>query len=332
MDKPEQAWMVRAGNDNTLIEDVEEKGAVAIGWPKVGKLSDLSTRAEVKKRYRERHPEDSDNRVAVNAGQLYRFMAKIQQGDYVLTYDKSEREILVGHVTGDYHEAPEVFGERYPRVRSVEWIKRIPRDNFSPSARNSLGSSLTVFRVNNHLAEIHKLTTGEKQPEEVEEEEEAPPFVDEVKAQSDELIADRISELDWHDFQDLVAGTLEALGFTAVSSSPGPDKGVDVVAHPDALGFEDPHIKVQVKHRKGKAGGPGVREFLGTLKGEERGLYVSTGGFTSDARHAAEGARQRVTLLDRDDFIQLLLDNYESLESEFKGMVPLRKVWVPSES
>jgi restriction system protein len=104
-----------------------------------------------------------------------------------------------------------------------------------------------------------------------------------------------------------------------------------VVAHPDALGFQDPRIKVQVKNRKGRAGGPAVRQFLGTLQGKERGLFVSTGGFTRDARHAADGAQQRVTLLDRDDFIQLLLENYESLESAFKGMVPLRKVWVPSE-
>jgi restriction system protein len=38
-----------------------------------------------------------------------------------------------------------------------------------------------------------------------------------------------------------------------------------------------------------------------------------------------------VTLLDRDAFIRILLEHYETLDPEFKAKVPLRKVWVPAE-
>lgn len=38
MTKPRHAWMVRAGNDNELADLVEEKNAVAIGWPEMGDL------------------------------------------------------------------------------------------------------------------------------------------------------------------------------------------------------------------------------------------------------------------------------------------------------
>ena len=41
---PKHAWMVRAGNDNELADLVEEKGAVAIGWTKMGDLSSLKAR------------------------------------------------------------------------------------------------------------------------------------------------------------------------------------------------------------------------------------------------------------------------------------------------
>ena len=165
----------------------------------------------------------------------------------------------------------------------------------------------------------------------VPEEEETPPFFDEVKAQADELIADLISQLDPYDFQDLVAGVLRAMGFRAVSSPPGPDRGIDIIAHPDPFGFERPRIKVQVKHRQGSVGGPEMRSFLGTLRAGDSGLYVSTGGFTRDAMLEAERSREPVKLLDRDDFIRLLLEHYEVLDSEFKAQVPLRKVWVPAE-
>lgn len=38
-----------------------------------------------------------------------------------------------------------------------------------------------------------------------------------------------------------------------------------------------------------------------------------------------------LTLLDRDDFIRVLLEHYDALDSEYKAQVPLRRVWVPAE-
>lgn len=333
MDRPQNAWMVRAGNDNELAPLVEEKNAVAIGWNAMGDVSALKTREAFKERYREVFPEHSDDRTNVNAGQIFRFSCRIEQGHYVLTYIKDSREIVIGTANGSYTYDPERFSSDYPHVRPVVWIKRVSRDDFSAPARNSLGSSLTVFQADNHLAEIHKLATGDVEAvDEAVEEDEEPPFFEETSAKANELIADLISHLDPYDFQDLVAALLRAMGFRAVSSPPGRDMGIDIVAHPDALGFERPRIKVQVKHRrKDSTGGSAMRSFLGTLREGDSGLYVSTGGFTGDARLEAERSREPVTLLDRDDFIDLLLEYYEELEPEHKSKVPLRKVWVPTE-
>jgi predicted Mrr-cat superfamily restriction endonuclease len=45
----------------------------------------------------------------------------------------------------------------------------------------------------------------------------------------------------------------------------------------------------------------------------------------------AERAREPAKLLDRDDFIRLLLEHYEALGPEYKAQIPLGKVWVPIE-
>ena len=119
------------------------------------------------------------------------------------------------------------------------------------------------------------------------------------------------------------------MGFRATSSSPGRDRGVDIIAHPDALGFGKPRIKVQIKHRSSSVSGPDMRNFLATVDRDESGLFVSTGGFTNDARLEAEKARETITLLDRDGFISLMLEHYEKLDPEFQAKVPLRKLWVP---
>ena len=52
MQKPEHAWMVRAGNDTELAYIVREEKVVAIVWSDMGELSDLKTR-EFKQRYRQ---------------------------------------------------------------------------------------------------------------------------------------------------------------------------------------------------------------------------------------------------------------------------------------
>jgi restriction system protein len=330
MTKPKHAWMVRAGNDNELADLVEDKNAVAIGWSNMGDLSEIRNRTQFRKRYQERFSEDSQWRISLNTGQVYRFAREIDMGDYVLTYDKTSRELVIGLIEGPYEYAPSVFSERYPHVRRVRWLKRVSRDDFSAPARNSLGSQPTVFQLDDHLAEIHKLAMATDEVP-LSTDDDAPRFFEDTKEKADELIADLISRLDPYDFQDLVAAVLRTMGFRAVSTSPGPDRGVDIIAHPDPFGFERPRIKAQVKHRKGKTSGPDMRSFIATLRAGDSGLYVSTGGFTDDARLEAERSREPVALLDREEFIHLLLEHYEVLDPEYKAQVPLRRVWIPVE-
>jgi restriction system protein len=49
-------------------------------------------------------------------------------------------------------------------------------------------------------------------------------------------------------------------------------------------------IVVEVKHRNGQMGSQQIRSFLGGRHKDDRGLYVSTGGFTKDALYEAERA------------------------------------------
>ncbi len=74
-----------------------------------------------------------------------------------------------------------------------------------------------------------------------------------------------------------------------------------------------------------------MSSFLGVLQDGDKGLYVSTGGFTKQAMQKAKNHQKTVTLLDRDGFIKLLLEHYEKLSSEYKAKVTLRRVWIPVE-
>ncbi len=61
-------------------------------------------------------------------------------------------------------------------------------------------------------------------------------------------------------------------------SPPGPDKGVDIIAHSDPLGIQGSRIKVQIKRRADRIKVDGVRSLLALLGEDDAGIFVSAEG------------------------------------------------------
>lgn len=108
-----------------------------------------------------------------------------------------------------------------------------------------------------------------------------------------------MSQLGWKGMERLVEDLLRAMGHCARVTPKGPDGRRDVIASPDALGLESPRIVAEVKHRKGAMGAPTARSFIGGLRVGDRGLYVSTWGFTKEARYEADDGARSVLPLTR---------------------------------
>lgn len=325
------AWMVRAGDDNELVEIFSAKKLVAIGWNAMGDVASLADREGFKRAYAAAYPDHSIRKANTNAGQIYRFYREMSVGDFVLSYDKATRVYKVGEITSDARYSPATI-DGYPNIRSVTWKAIVKRDDLSPSAKNTLGSTMTVFTFDSCAEEIRSRMglPGTLAPVPPSEEEDAAPYAEEVQGRADELISDIVSGLDAYEFQALVAGVLRAMGFRTKESDPGRDRGIDIVATSDAFGFSPPTIKVQVKHRTTKSSGPEIRSFISALNSEDKGIFISSGGFTEDARTEALRAGGRISLMERDDFISLMLERYVKLEPRFQAMVPLVMVWLPA--
>lgn len=60
-----------------------------------------------------------------------------------------------------------------------------------------------------------------------------------------------------------------------------------------------------------------------------RGLFVSTGGFSKDARYEAERASIPLTLMDLDDLVRAILEHYEAMDADSRRLVSLRKLYWP---
>jgi len=324
------AWIVRAGDDNALIEVFRDRNIVAVGWKQLPDTTGLSERGQYKEAYAKAYPAHSAGRMSVNSGQIYRFEKAIAEGDYILTFDKLKREYLVG-VCSSTARYDKSVNEDYPRVRNVTWKGKFSRSDLSSAAQNSFGSVLTVFSVGEYIPDIENCLNGQTnaEAERTIEPEEAVSLYDDVKTKADERIADIVNQLDPYDFQFLAGAIFRAMGFKTIEKDPGRDRGVDIIAFKDQFGFEKPRIKVQVKHRGSAAGGPDVRNFIGTLDEGESGVFISTGGYKGDAIKEAERFSTKIALYTLDDVIDLLLKHYDRIEPEYRNLVPLAQVWVP---
>jgi restriction system protein len=148
-------------------------------------------------------------------------------------------------------------------------------------------------------------------------------------------IENYIQNMPPYDFQNLVAALLRAMGYhVSWIAPPGPDKGMDILAHTDPLGTSVPRIKVQVKRRADKISADGLRSFMAILGDQDVGIFVSTGGFTSDASSEARTQeRRKVTLIDSEKLFDLWVENYDKIEETDKRLLPLKPVYylAPSE-
>lgn len=325
--------MIRSGGEGSALKQFAE-GNVGIGF---GTPEDLTGKnlTQIRALYRKFRPNDSIYRVGGAVGMLDKIVNVIQRGDGVATYDPESRSYWLGTIESDYYFANK--DEHLPHRRKVNWdAKKVSRDDLSLAARNSLGSTLTLFSLPKELwSEMIAAQCGQKLvPEELTK-------AAKIEAQQDkrnlieqarERLKDRIVELDDEDMQELLAAVLRAMGFKTRVSAKGPDRGIDVLASPDGLGLQQPRIKAEVKHRKNtQMGSPEVRSLIATLRAGDTGIYLSTGGFSKEARYEAERSDHPVTLMDLDELARLIETHYNAFDAEGQGLLPLTRIYWPAD-
>lgn len=332
---PSQAiWMVRAGRNAAYVEDFIEESFVGIGFASAGDVKVPVNRAELEQRVAGANPSFSSGKVSNVVSQVKRFYEELSVGDRVMTYDPSQRLYFLGELRSDV----EAKQHDMERARAVIWSKQVNRDALAPSTRNTLGAILTLFQVRDEAADdilknaVELGQQGEVTPDPmVTVKGDTDESLEEIESRASEMIDDLIANLDWEQLQDLIAEILEAMGYRAEVADKGPDRGVDIFASPDGLGLQEPRIFVEVKHRLGtRISSDQIRAFLGGRQPGDRCLYVSTGGFTKEAKYEAERSNTPVTLIALPKLRELVLEHYETFSPSGLALIPLKQIYWPA--
>ena len=328
------AWIIRAGKGGVRTPEWINGGYIAIYWNLNGADISALSKDDIKALYRTQFPDASRQVVAANAGMIFRFATEIAKGSTVVMYDPATRLYHIGKVSGPcaFVSPKDSDDDDGSYRRAVNWEFTAPRDALSARAKHSLGSISTLFAVSaDTLRELEKASTGTCPAAEEEPEEENSSEVREATAEDGiERIKDRVLQLSWDDMEYLVAGVLRSMGYKTSMTSRGSDGGRDIIASPDGLGLESPRIVVEVKHRKEAMSAPTLRSFIGGLRNTDSGLYVSTGGFTKEAAYEADRALMPIKLLNLDQLVRLIVDNYDNADMDTRAILPLVRIYWPA--
>jgi restriction system protein len=333
-------WVIHIGNDDRIALRARNEDFICIGWTAMGDLSPYDTRPKMRAAMEQAYPSWSAKKINSSYGQTYRFAHSMKVGDPIVLPVRPTSEIALGRIAGPYvwSNDADLAANDYNNFRPVKWLKIVPRTAFSQAALHSFGSFLSVSTSDDYLEEVQAVLASQAGAAAT-----VPVAIDEADSGEDtdagvSLYETAQQETEdfllkaWlrtgKDFEFVVAGLFEALGYTATVTPPTGDHGVDVIAHPDPLGLEQPYIKVQVKSGTTTVGEPEVSQLRGLLNAGEQGVFVSLGKFAPGAE-AIERNNRNLTLIGPKQFVRLFLDHYEKLDATWRAKFPLKKVYLP---
>lgn len=323
-------WLVRAGKFGEHEHRFLSTNRIYLTW------NELTTRSlagakdveDVRRIVQDVYPDDSRRRQGHSAGQMFAFALAIKRGDCIVTPLKHKSAIAIGEIVGDYDFDDSADGV-YQHSRAVKWLKKdVPRASFDQDLLYSFGSLLTICQIKRSEAEKRVRMFAEGSQTGPGDGADEP--IDLVEAARDQIALVIQRQFKGHGMARLVAAILEAQGYTTHVSPEGPDKGVDILAAPGALGFGNPRICVQVKSGDGPVDRPTLDQLIGVMQNvkADHGLLVSWAGFKNSVDKETANQFFHVRLWDAADLIEQLQAHYENLPADLRAELPLRRVWV----
>lgn len=131
-------------------------------------------------------------------------------------------------------------------------------------------------------------------------------------------------------FENLVVDLMISLGYGGSRSDAGRsvgksgDEGIDGIIKEDKLGLDV--IYLQAKRWEGSVGRPEIQKFVGALHGKraKKGVFITTGSFSSDAHKYVESIDPKVILIDGARLSSLMIEH--SLGVSINARYDIKKI------
>jgi restriction system protein len=197
--------------------------------------------------------------------------------------------------------------ERKPTIIDRDYLMQFPQ--FAEFAQ-ATGTRKTLKNEGNGLDHESEPTAKNKTPEEL-----IGSAYEQLHATLRKEILDQVKKMDPFLFEKLVIDLLVAMGYggsreeaAKVTKASG-DEGIDGVINEDRLGLDV--IYVQAKRWQETVGRKEIQSFVGALAGKkaQKGVFITTSGFTGTASDYAKDVHQKVILIDGERLADLMIEH-----------------------
>jgi len=329
-------WLVRAGSSGEYEKKFLDENRIYLTWDDLDvNLQEASTKDDVIRILDTTYPNGKPARNRNWANQIWAFAKDMEVGDWVVMPSKMKSLLHFGEIKGEYvHDSRQ--GSPYFHHRKVKWFaKDIPRTNFDQDILYSLGAFLTVCRISRNDAEARIKAMAQNAwkspvtPLDTTAISDDDGEVDLELMANDTIVRYIGRKFKGHGMARLVEAILKAKGYATYMSPEGPDKGIDILAAPEPLGFGRPRICVQVKTTDTPVDRPTLDQLIGVMQNSnaEQGLLVSWSGFKSSVHREIPTQFFRVRLWDQTAIIDELIACYDRLDEDIRAEIPLKRIW-----
>lgn len=147
-------YAIHIKEKNTALSN--DKPHICIGWSRIGDLTNVKKKDDIKKLLKFNNPIESNNTIGQWVGPIYDFVNDCQIGDYIIFSNNNLMHI--GRITSNYYFRNEMpFDEffDYKNTRDVEWImKNIDRNLISNDLNASLSRRPAFYKINDYKSAI----------------------------------------------------------------------------------------------------------------------------------------------------------------------------------
>ena len=319
-----KVWGIHTYDDNLFLKE----NVIAIGWREMGDLSLIEQDREAfKAKYTEVYKDAKKGSIPTCAGMLYRFVNEVKIGDYVVFPSKTNREVNIGQITGEYRYDAEEHD--YVQKRNVMWLKHFKRTVFSQGALYEIGAAQSFFLVKNYADEF--LSALEKDfknsfDKEPAENDVIAETADEIEqATRDYVLKALFTNFKGYPLENFVANLLEAMGYKTTVSKQGGDNGIDIIAYKDEL---PPRILVQVKSQNKDIPETVVQSFKGAMLNGDYGLFVTLSDYTPNAKIFLD-KNPIIKGINGYELVDLIIKYYDKLNEKYQKVIPLKRAYIP---
>lgn len=316
------AWVVRPyPHGKYRVKEFLSKNIVAIGWPGIGDLTLAKTRDEIKKSISNRYRYSSPQSLGQAAGNIFRFMYDIKEGDFILVPDG--QLVYIGKIISQYQYDKSVDSdeEGYPHQRRVEWLydkKAIFRKLLTGRVYDSLKGQQTVFTT--YHQDIEDTIKNKRHY-----------FIQQSNFDLKNEYLLRLQQgllrnINSNTFEDAVCSLFSNYfpGLRRLSTTSSEQGDTDLLTElPGGV-----NIRIQVKHfypERGEIQDWVVEQLENSMETGDHGIIVTSGSISKSAENKAnQYSDKAINFIDGQEFVDLLFENIDNMKKETLTVFGLR--------